>query len=678
MTQSRLCCLGFLLLFLAAPLFSAEGVVPPDEAKIAAVRSGQLTEAKVSWWGFDPEDSTKQFQAALDSGVRKLTVDRMSSDWVTKELYLRSNTEIFFEEGVRIVAKRGEFKSKGACLWTLSDVENISIHGNGGALKMWKEDYLDPEKYILAEWRHAISLQYARNILIEDLSLIESGGDGIYVGAGYQGPCKDITLRKITSDGNNRQGISVISADGLLIENSVFRNTGGTMPMAGIDFEPNSPKEVLKRIVLRNCLFENNRTDGICFYLVQFDENTEPIDVLIENCITKNNGGNGFAFTFKSNGDESQTKGKAVVKNCRFEGDRIGMLIQSKTVRGCDLIFDNVTMVNPSNAPVEEGKPRPAPIQIYSGGLDTSPVGKIEFNRFEIVDPIDRESLVYLDGSQIGIGITDVTGAITVRRTEQGPVEKTVGLNNEYLAERFPSLNPKQIKPVKTEPNAFITYNALHNNEFPYAADAPGIRLRNQGDFRFYVEKGETIKFRLKEYPYGDCARDKIIPKLTSPSGKETELQPCDFLGEKDYEIPVDETGVYKLYIWVNPHNAVFSDCNVPFVYWAEPYGMIIQNPGTFYFYVPEQTPVFGIKFDTCPAEPFAFSVFGPDGERAGGMDYIDSPIIWSPDGAPKAGIWKLVIEDTEKRALDDICFSFLGIPSFLATQKGAVFVKKP
>ena len=149
--------LSFLALCSLASLACADGVILPDEAKIAAVQSGQITEAKMSWWGFDPEDSTKQFQAALDSGAAKLTIDKMPSDWVINQVYPRSNMEIFFEEGVRVVAKRGEFKSSGACLWTFNSVENVAIHGNGGELRMWKEDYLDPNQYLLAEWRHAIS-----------------------------------------------------------------------------------------------------------------------------------------------------------------------------------------------------------------------------------------------------------------------------------------------------------------------------------------------------------------------------------------------------------------------------------------------------------------------------------------------------------------------------------------
>ena len=49
---------------------------------VAQVRAGTCTEARASWWGFDPADSTAQLQAALTSGVARLVVDKMSSPWV--------------------------------------------------------------------------------------------------------------------------------------------------------------------------------------------------------------------------------------------------------------------------------------------------------------------------------------------------------------------------------------------------------------------------------------------------------------------------------------------------------------------------------------------------------------------------------------------------------------------
>ena len=47
---------------------------------------------------------------------------------------------------------------------------------------------------------------------------------------------RDIVIRDVVADQNHRQGISVISAVGLLVENSTFSGTNGTAPMAGQSF----------------------------------------------------------------------------------------------------------------------------------------------------------------------------------------------------------------------------------------------------------------------------------------------------------------------------------------------------------------------------------------------------------------------------------------------------------
>ena len=48
-----------------------------DPAKVAEVAAGRLTEAKASWWGFDPADATAALQAAIDSRVAKPVVDNV-------------------------------------------------------------------------------------------------------------------------------------------------------------------------------------------------------------------------------------------------------------------------------------------------------------------------------------------------------------------------------------------------------------------------------------------------------------------------------------------------------------------------------------------------------------------------------------------------------------------------
>ena len=430
---------------------AADGAIGANEDKLASVGSGELAEARASWWGFNPEDSTDQLQKAFDSGVKRLVIDKMASDWVARPLNVRSDMEIVFEQGARIMAKRGEFRRGSDSLLNLDRSRNVTIRG--GELRMWHDDYFKPP-YVRAEWRHAINLSAAKNVLIEDMVLADSGGDGVYVGATPDDLCEDIVLRRVVSDGNGRQGISVISVDGLEIDDCVFKNTGGAMPMAGIDLEPNSPREKLKGIRIRNSLFENNTCEGISFYLPMLDETTDPLDVEIENCVVRHNGGNGFGFTTPENGKKN-LKGRVVVRNCRFEENGGGIMIDSKGIGGNALEFHNVQLVNKVAANPNAGGGRPS-IQIFSGGNDGEPAGGIVFDNVEIIAPVERMAFNYGDTSFIGVGVKNVTGRITVRREVGGPAVETIDLNDEYLAKNYPDINPRKLAPVATNPRDFV------------------------------------------------------------------------------------------------------------------------------------------------------------------------------------------------------------------------------
>ena len=118
---------------------------------------------KVSDFGFDAEDSTRFLQAALDSGAKEVIVDKRASPWVTRPLFCRSAQEVFFEEGVEVLAKRGEFKDKADCLFRLEGLHDVKLvgGGKGATLRMWREDYLKPP-YVKAEWRHCVIMETIR------------------------------------------------------------------------------------------------------------------------------------------------------------------------------------------------------------------------------------------------------------------------------------------------------------------------------------------------------------------------------------------------------------------------------------------------------------------------------------------------------------------------------------
>ena len=152
-------------------------VGPVNEKAIADVVSGKLKEAKASWWGFDPADSTMCLQAAINSKVPKLIVDNVGKPWITRPLFLVSNQEIEFEKGVELLAKRGAYIATNDALITGTLVDNVTLRGYGATMRMWREDY-DKAPYKHAEWRHVINLHSCSNIKILGLSLSKAAATG--------------------------------------------------------------------------------------------------------------------------------------------------------------------------------------------------------------------------------------------------------------------------------------------------------------------------------------------------------------------------------------------------------------------------------------------------------------------------------------------------------------------
>jgi len=258
--------------------------------KVKQVKAGTLKEARADWWGFDAGDSTKCLQAAIDSGVKKLTVPNMGKPWVVHPIKLASNQEVVFADGVVLQAIRGGFEGKNDCLLSARSEKNIVLRGTNATLRMHKKDYQDASRYSRAEWRHTVSFHSCENVKVIGLTLKSSGGDGIYIGDCRKpmNYCKDVVIKDCTIDDNHRQGISVISVVNMLIENCVITNTKGTAPQAGIDFEPNSKGERLFNIIVRNCVFKDNAGAGVIL-CAHPNEDSAPISFVFENCKAINN-----------------------------------------------------------------------------------------------------------------------------------------------------------------------------------------------------------------------------------------------------------------------------------------------------------------------------------------------------------------------------------------------------
>lgn len=109
------------------------------------------------------------------------------------------------------------------------------------------------------EWGMGIRIgPKSKRMTISGVTAKDMWGDGFYVNG-----VKDIAFCSVVADHNRRQGLSIISARNLLVTNSVFKNTRGTRPSAGIDIEPDRPEQKVKDVRIENSKFVNNAGGGI-------------------------------------------------------------------------------------------------------------------------------------------------------------------------------------------------------------------------------------------------------------------------------------------------------------------------------------------------------------------------------------------------------------------------------
>jgi len=125
---------------------------------------------------------------------------------------------------------------------------------------MNKQEYIDLAD---SEFRHGINLGSATDILIEGLTILDTGGDGILISRSFlpaspKNYCENISIKNCVFTNNYRQGLSIVSVVGANIINCEFSETKGTLPEDGIDIEPDVPEDRIENILISGCRIFNN------------------------------------------------------------------------------------------------------------------------------------------------------------------------------------------------------------------------------------------------------------------------------------------------------------------------------------------------------------------------------------------------------------------------------------
>ncbi|MGG0341955.1 right-handed parallel beta-helix repeat-containing protein [Priestia megaterium] len=184
-------------------------------------------------------------------------------------------------------------------------VSDVTIEG--GYLEGDKDTHLGTR----GEHGHGIVIgSQAVNTVLRNIQISKMWGDGIYMGGAYAST--NSKIYNVVCDQNRRQGISITYADGVVIRDSAFINTVGTLPEAGIDIEPN-PNNYTKNIVLDNIKCTGNRSG---LQILGIDEKTSKINVV--NSEFNNNRDYGVSITHAID---------VTLRGCTMSSNRNGLMM---------------------------------------------------------------------------------------------------------------------------------------------------------------------------------------------------------------------------------------------------------------------------------------------------------------------------------------------------------------
>lgn len=604
------------------------------------------TSVKVSKFGFDPADATRFLQQALNSGAARVIVDNVGKPWITNNLKFRSNQEVIFENGVVVEALPGAFQQIGTPLFELDKVKNVTLRGEGKVIvRMRKEDYQNPKLYKWSEWRHLLSIAQSENITVRNLTLKSSGGDGIYIRSASQ----NIVIDKVICDDHYRQGMSIISVDGLKITNSKFMNTSGTPPTAGLDIEPNKLTDVLRNIVIENCDFIGNKHSA---GFIMSSSLVNPCSVTVRNCRMLNNR-HGIHITENYRADAKTVGGTLLFENCHIAGNYGRALsLAGQRPQGHKITLRNL-LIDARSTQDDDA--------IY---FDNSSMPANFCNvRFEKVKVIPGKKQVLGFTARYGYGMTGVTGDITVigedkkeKRFDLTFFRKRHAPKKEIGTFKAADFVPRALKqkstPAKGKKSDFIVRGRV---KYAFCADKPGV----------YPIHFRITRFWQRRYN----SRLTIYDKTGNIMGSYASEKP-----EFTYNLNVRSPGVYVFDISTGLHGMyINTDLSG---------GIIAQDPAHFikgsrlYFYVPAGTKEFEIEIAATPSEYVTAEILDPAGKKVMSVEKLKTtrPFRIKPAPGTTGAVWQLHV----KYAVEDhyIRLSAPLIP-ILAPTPDKVLIKK-
>ncbi len=241
----------------SAPAPTAESPTTPASTSCAAAPTSSLV-VNVKDKGAQGNGSandTAAIQAAINQvagtgGTVLIPSGTYLINTFNNRLFLKSNMTFRMASGALLKAITTD--SPNYSLLRAENISNVNIIGG----KLQGDRY--SHQGTSGEWGHGVHIVGVNNVVVENMISADMWGDGFYIGKNST----KVTACSITADNNRRQGMSITDADGVVVKNSVFKNSNGVLPEAGIQIEPNQ-NETVNNVKILNSQALNNKGYGI-------------------------------------------------------------------------------------------------------------------------------------------------------------------------------------------------------------------------------------------------------------------------------------------------------------------------------------------------------------------------------------------------------------------------------
>jgi hypothetical protein len=329
--------------------------------------NANATTALASTFGWNADDATHAFQEAINSSADTIIIDKQASDWIVgpNAFWDIQDKTIIFQPGVVFKAKTGAFPDNNDCLLKLIRANNIKIVGYGATFQMNKAEYAAMDD---GEWRHSLAINNSSHVEVYGLVLNESGGDGVFISGSvdFGDPLYSeyIVLKDLWCNNQYRQGISICSAQHVLVQNCWFTNTSGTLPMSGVDLEPYADYQRMVDVVFEKCRFTGNFGNGIQLSLENLTTSSTPVDISFRDCYSSSNhdNSNPYAATeiiVAAASAKEPVTGYVKFERCMVENSQWRAVYMRKSADSFFTVFDDCVFLNVSK---------------YAGDPDNTPI----------------------------------------------------------------------------------------------------------------------------------------------------------------------------------------------------------------------------------------------------------------------------------------------------------------